>query len=173
MIQAFQFTDLPVVYEIINDSAQAYKGIIPADRWHEPYMPLNELIEQIESGVQFFCYKEDGLILGVMGIQDKQDVMLIRHAYVRTIVRNKGIGRELLTYLCQTTTLPILIGTWADATWAIAFYQRNGFHLVNPSHKNDLLKTYWHIPERQVETSVVLSNKVYHHTEKLPFTNRK
>ena len=173
MIQAFQSTDLPVVYEIINDSAQAYKGIIPADRWHEPYMPLNELIEQIGSGVQFFCYKEDGLILGVMGIQDKQDVMLIRHAYVRTIVRNKGIGRELLTHLCQTTTLPILIGTWADATWAIAFYLRNGFHLVDSSHKNDLLKTYWNIPERQVETSVVLSNELYHHAEKLRFTNGK
>ena len=157
MIRAFEPTDLEAVYEIINDSAQAYKGVIPADRWHEPYMSWGELNEQIQDGIHFWCYEEEGLLLGVMGIQPKDDVTLIRHAYVRSRARNAGIGGKLLAHLCQITTTPILIGTWADASWAIQFYERHGFTLVTGLEKDRLLKKYWKIPERQVDTSVVLA----------------
>src|SRR5450631_2467661 len=131
---------------IINDGASAYRGIIPADRWHEPYMPAAELKEQIESGVQFWIYKENDEILGVMGIQCKNSVTLIRHAYVRTKARNKGIGSQLLKRLCDLTADPILIGTWANAKWAIEFYQKHGFRLLPEDEKNKLLLTYWTIP---------------------------
>ena len=146
------------IYEIINDGASAYKGVIPADRWHEPYMPEEELSIQIGQGVEFWCYKEDDEMMGVMGIQDKGDVTLIRHAYVRSKQRNKGIGGKLLAHLASIATTPILIGTWADASWAIEFYQKYGFRLVSASEKERLLRKYWSIPERQIETSVVLSN---------------
>ena len=146
------------IYEIVNDGASVYKGIIPADRWHEPYMPEEELQAQIDAGVQFWCYKEATEILGVMGIQHKEEVTLIRHAYVRTVNRNKGIGRKLLLHLASISTSPILIGTWADATWAIQFYQKNGFRLVSESEKERLLRKYWSIPDRQIETSVVLAS---------------
>jgi len=149
--------DLTQIYEIINDAASAYKGIIPADRWHEPYMSETELQGQINDGVKFWCYLENDLMLGVMGIQDKGDVTLIRHAYVRTIARNKGIGGKLLQHLSLLTTKPILIGTWADATWAIEFYKKHGFRLVSFQEKEELLRKYWSIPLRQIETSVVLA----------------
>ena len=128
------------------------------DRWHEPYMSELELQNQIDNGVEFWCYLENNEILGVMGIQDKSDVTLIRHAYVRTRLRNKGIGSKLLLHLSQLTRKPILIGTWADATWAINFYKKHGFHLVSFSEKERLLKKYWTISIRQIETSVVLAN---------------
>jgi GNAT superfamily N-acetyltransferase len=150
--------DLPVVFEIINDSAQVYKGVIPADRWHEPYMPLAELESEIAKGVRFYGYKCDGRILGVMGIQDVKDVTLIRHAYVRTECRGQGIGRALLEHLSRLGERPILIGTWKAAAWAIRFYEKNGFALVGNEEKNHLLRTYWTIPERQVDESVVLVN---------------
>jgi N-acetylglutamate synthase-like GNAT family acetyltransferase len=151
--------DFSEIYEIINDAASAYKGIIPEDRWHEPYMAKDELQGQIDDGVEFWCYQEEGMILGVMGIQDKGDVTLIRHAYVKTKARNKGIGGKLLRHLGELTTKPILIGTWADATWAIDFYKKHGFRLVSFEEKERLLRKYWKIPLRQIETSVVLAGQ--------------
>ncbi len=149
--------DLPVIYEIINESAAAYKGVIPADRWHEPYMPMSELESEIAKGVRFYGWGSDqGLIVGVMGIQDVKDVTLIRHAYVRPECRRHGVGRALLEYMTQLTARPILIGTWRAADWAVRFYQQNGFALVEEAEKNRLLRTYWTIPDRQIETSVVL-----------------
>ena len=151
-------SDFKVIHEIINDAASAYKGVIPADRWHEPYMSEKELRTQIDQGVAFWCYKEHGVIQGVMGIQDRKDVTLIRHAYVRTAVRGKGIGSRLLKYLRELTVKPVLIGTWAEAVWAIDFYQKHGFKLLSEKEKNKLLVKYWIIPQRQVETSVVLAS---------------
>lgn len=159
MIRLSEPKDLDFIYEIINDSAQAYKGIIPADRWHEPYMTRQELTEQIEDGIQFWCYEEEDTVTGVMGIQPKGDVTLIRHAYVRSKSRNTGVGGQLLSHLCQMSSTPMLIGTWADASWAIKFYQKHGFRLLIGEEKDSLLKTYWNIPQRQVETSVVLTDK--------------
>jgi N-acetylglutamate synthase-like GNAT family acetyltransferase len=148
--------DFPVIYEIINDGAQAYRGVIPEDCWHDPYMPEQELRKQIADGVQFWKYMEDENVTGVMGLQLKNDVTLIRHAYVRTSERNKGIGGKLLRHLCAMTQTPILIGTWSDATWAIEFYKKHGFRQVSTKEKDRLLEKYWSIPKRQVETSVVL-----------------
>jgi GNAT superfamily N-acetyltransferase len=152
--------DFIQIYEIINDAASAYKGIIPEDRWHEPYMSETELQDQIDDGVTFWCYVENDIIIGVMGIQDKGDVTLIRHAYVRTTARNKGIGGKLLRHLSKLTTNLILVGTWADASWAIEFYKKYGFQLVSFEEKEKLLRKYWSIPLRQIETSVVLSSEV-------------
>src|SRR5262245_32164368 len=157
MIRPCTDKDLPQMFSIINDAAQAYKGVIPADRWHEPYMPLDELKAQIADGIAFSGYESGGELLGVMGIQDKGDVVLIRHAYVRTSARRKGIGEKLLKHLQATTRKPVLIGTWADAAWAIRFYEKNGWHVVSRSETARLLRKYWSIPERQIETSVVLA----------------
>lgn len=153
-------TDFAAIYEIINDAAGAYKGVIPADRWHEPYMPEEELRNQIQDGVEFWCYANNEQILGVMGIQEKEDVTLIRHAYVRTTARHKGVGGKLLQHLREMTMKPILIGTWADAIWAIEFYKKQGFRVVSYSEKEQLLRKYWKIPLRQIETSVVLTNQL-------------
>jgi len=158
MIVKSEPTDFNEIYLIINDGASAYRGIIPADRWHEPYMTAAELKEQIDDGVQFWIYRQDDEILGVMGIQHKDPVTLIRHAYVRTKDRKKGIGSKLLQHLCDLTANPILIGTWADAKWAIEFYQKHGFRLLLEGEKNKLLQKYWTIPVRQIETSVVLAS---------------
>jgi GNAT superfamily N-acetyltransferase len=161
MIVPGKKTDIKDIFTIINDAALAYKGIIPEDRWHEPYMSEQELQGQIDDGIQFWCYLENDSIIGVMGIQDKSDVTLIRHAYVRTIARNKGIGGKLLNHLSELTTKPILIGTWADATWAINFYKKHGYNLVSHDDKERLLRKYWKIPIRQIETSVVLASSNY------------
>lgn len=161
MIFKCEQTDLKDICDIINDAAGAYKGIIPADRWKEPYMPEEELQNQIDEGVQFWCWKEKGEMMGVMGIQFKTEVTLIRHAYVRSVYRNKGIGSKLLAHLASIAETPVLVGTWSAATWAIDFYQKHGFRLLSRSETNDLLKKYWSIPERQVETSVVLANKAW------------
>ena len=158
MITKSKQKDFDSIYEIINDAASAYRGIIPADRWHEPYMTKEELEKQMEEGVQFWKYNEDDKILGVMGIQFKGNVTLIRHAYVRTLERKKGIGSKLLEHLCTSATTPILIGTWADAKWAIKFYQKHGFRLLPEEEKNILLQQYWSVPLRQIETSVVLAS---------------
>lgn len=149
-------SDLKVIFEIINDAAQAYKGIIPENCWHEPYMPIEELRRQIDDNIVFWGIEQNGELIGVMGFQDKGDVTLIRHAYIRTQARNQGLGTKLLRYLEDMTDKPILIGTWADATWAILFYEKNGYRLVTKQEKNHLLKKYWSIPELQIETSVVL-----------------
>ena len=149
-------SDVPSIFDIINQSALAYKGVIPADRWHEPYMPLAELQAEIVKGVRFFGCRVDGRLVGVMGIQDVQDVTLIRHAYIRPECRRQGIGHKLLETMRRLTTRPILIGTWKAASWAIDFYEKNGFKLVDEEEKKRLLRRYWTIPERQVEESVVL-----------------
>jgi GNAT superfamily N-acetyltransferase len=159
MIRASGPGDLPVVFAIINAAAQAYRGVIPADRWHEPYMPREELEREIAAGVAFFVFEEDSRVAGVMGIQDKDEVALIRHAYVAPAVQRRGIGRALLRHLERLTDKPVLIGTWAAATWAIDFYVRNGFSVVSREEKNRLLRRYWSIPERQIETSVVLADR--------------
>jgi len=146
------------MYAVINEAAQAYRNVIPADRWKEPYMPRVELQHEIADGVAFWCFEEQGKLLGVMGIQEVQDVTLIRHAYVRSDQQRKGIGSRLLRHLLSQTQRPTLIGTWADATWAVRFYERHGFRLVTEDEKVRLLHRYWSIPERQVETSVVLAD---------------
>ena len=148
--------DFEAIYSIVNDAAQAYRGIIPADRWKEPYMPREELRHEIGQGVRFWGYEEHGELAGVMGIQDVLDVTLIRHSYVRTHMRRKGIGGRLLEFLLEKADRSVLIGTWADAVWAIDFYEKAGFGCVSEAEKNRLLKKYWSIPDRQVETSVVL-----------------
>ena len=158
MIEKCETEDFNTIHEIINDGAQAYRGVIPEDRWHDPYMPEQELRKQIAEGVEFWKYTEDGKITGVMGIQFKNEVTLIRHAYVRTVERSKGIGSKLLQHLSSLTSTPVLIGTWANAKWAIAFYKKHGFRQVSKEEKDKLLVRYWSIPERQVETSVVLAS---------------
>lgn len=161
MIRVATENDFNAIYTVINDAAIAYKGIIPEDRWHEPYMTKQELEQQIKEGVLFSCFLDDGKIIGVMGIQDKGDVDLIRHAYVLTTQRKRGIGSLLIHHLLKDKKKPMLIGTWKAATWAIDFYKKHGFNLVTEEEKNVLLKTYWNIPDRQVETSVVLADKSY------------
>jgi len=150
--------DFVLIYRIINDAAGAYRGVIPADRWKEPYMDEEELRREISEGVLFWGYEERGELVGVMGIQHVKDVTLIRHAYISTPQRNRGIGSQLLSFLRGETTHPILIGTWADAVWAIRFYEKHGFRQVSPEEKGRLLRTYWSVPERQIETSVVLGD---------------
>ena len=156
MIRQCNSGDFEAIYTIINDAAEAYKGVIPEDRLNTPYMTKDELQHEIDDGVVFWGYEDDGALVGVMGIQDVKDVTLIRHSYVRTARQNEGIGGRLLSELREKTGRPILIGTWADAIWAIRFYERHGFRLVSSEEKDRLLKTYWSIPERQIETSVVL-----------------
>jgi GNAT superfamily N-acetyltransferase len=151
-------SDVPEICAIINQSAQAYKGVIPADRWHEPYMPRAEVDAEIARGVTFFGCRDAERLVGVMGIQHVKDVTLIRHAYVRTECRGQGVGQELLQHLAQLTDRPVLIGTWKAATWAIRFYEKNGWQLVEEAEKKRLLQTYWTIPDRQVEESVVLKD---------------
>jgi GNAT superfamily N-acetyltransferase len=147
-----------VISEIINAAAEAYRGVIPADRWHDPYMSLLELDSGISAGVAFWAYDREGDVIGVMGIQPVRDVDLIRHAYVRPGNQRRGIGAALISHIRSMSSRPMLVGTCAQATWAIAFYQRHGFELVSAEQKTALLKTYWTIPERQIEASVVLAN---------------
>jgi GNAT superfamily N-acetyltransferase len=158
MIRTCDPSEFEIIYEIINDAAQAYRGVIPEDRWKDPYMPRKELREEIDEGVVFWGYEEEDRMLGVMGLQPVQDVYLIRHSYVRNARRNQGIGGKLLSHLKAQTDRPLLVGTWAAIYWAIRFYEKHGFRLVSPEEKNRLLKKYWSIPDRQVETSVVLAD---------------
>ena len=146
------------ILAIVNAAAEAYRGVIPDDCWHEPYMPARELESEIAAGVEFWGYEADNALAGIMGIQPVRDVDLIRHAYVLPAHQRHGIGAALLQYLRQRSTRPMLIGTWAGAEWAIRFYRRRGFELVPPERKTALLKTYWTVPDRQIETSVVLAN---------------
>jgi GNAT superfamily N-acetyltransferase len=132
--------------------------VIPADRWHEPYMSAAELDAEIASGVEFSGYEADGRLLGIMGIQPVRDVDLIRHAYVRPAIQRRGVGAALLAHLRRTTSRQVLVGTWAAADWAVRFYERHGFVRLPPQRAADLLRTYWDIPERQIETSVVLGS---------------
>lgn len=148
--------DVPAIFEIINQSATAYKGVIPDDGWHEPYMPMEQLLVEIRRGVKFFGYRLEGRLAAVMGLEDVQDVTLIRHAYVRPECRRHGLGRALLAALCTLTDRPVLIGTWKAATWAIRFYEKNGFAVVGREETRALLDRYWAVPDRQKEVSVVL-----------------
>jgi len=159
MIRSCDDRDFDQIWSIVNDGAQAYKGIIPPDRWKDPYMSRAELLHEIDDGVEFSGWEEAGGLVGVMGVQRVQDVSLIRHAYVRTSNRNQGIGSRLLKHFESVTQTPILIGTWADAAWAVRFYEKHAFKMVNSRQKDLLLRRYWKIPERQVETSVVLADR--------------
>jgi GNAT superfamily N-acetyltransferase len=161
VIRSCDAADVPAMYAIINDAAQAYKGAIPADCWHEPYMPMDELVREIREGVLFWGYESGGALAGVMGIQDRGEVSLIRHAYVRTAERRTGIGAKLLRHLEGTTRKPILIGTWKAAAWAIRFYEKNGYQLLPRRETERLLRKYWNISERQIKTSVVLANSTH------------
>jgi len=157
MIRGLLPSDFDAILNVINDAAQAYKGVIPDDRWKEPYMSAEELKEEIEAGVQFFGWVEDEHLLAVVGIQPIKDTTLIRHIYVLAECQRRGIGTRLVKYMMGLAQTPeILVGTWADATWAIRFYEKHDFKLVSPEEKDKLLRAYWNIPERQVETSVVL-----------------
>ncbi len=161
MIRRCAEADFDAILAIVNEAARAYGGVIPADRYHEPYMPAEELRGEIDAGVEFWAWEETGALLGVMGVQDVQDVTLIRHAYVRTADQGRGIGARLLAQLRAQTTRPLLIGTWADAAWAIRFYRKHGFELTSAAQKAALLRRYWSIPERQIETSVVLAERTW------------
>ena len=156
MIRRCAEADFEAILAIVNEAARAYDGVIPADRYHEPYMPAAELRGEIEAGVEFWAWQEDGALLGVMGIQDVEDVTLIRHAYVRPADQGRGIGAGLLARLRHRGARPLMIGTWADAAWAIRFYEKHGFELAPAEQKSALLRRYWSVPERQIETSVVL-----------------
>ena len=158
MIRRCDNGDFELIWAIINDAAQAYKGIIPADRWAEPYMPAEKLWHEMDDGVVFWGWEEEGALKGVMGLQQVQDVTLIRHAYVLKSNQNRGYGGFLLSHLQELASSPVLVGTWADAAWAIRFYKRHGFELVSQHEKEMLLRKYWTIPERQIETSVVLAD---------------
>jgi N-acetylglutamate synthase-like GNAT family acetyltransferase len=159
MIRKSLDNDFAAMLAIINDAARAYRGVIPADRWHEPYMPADELSKEIASGVVFWVAEQEGQLAGLMGMQDKGDVALVRHAYVAPATQKSGVGTTLLRHVQSLTEKPILIGTWAAAAWAIEFYRRNGFTLVSTAQKDHLLQKYWSIPVRQIETSVVLADR--------------
>jgi GNAT superfamily N-acetyltransferase len=150
--------ELTALLAIINAAAAAYRGVIPDDRWHDPYMSLDALRADIAAGVTFWGYEADGVLVGVMGFQPVRDVDLIRHAYVMPGSQRGGVGGALIARLRRQSTRCMLVGTWAAADWAIRFYQRHGFALVTPAQKTVLLTTYWNIPDRQIETSVVLAN---------------
>ena len=149
--------ELTTVLAIVNAAAAAYRGVIPPDRWQEPYMSQAELRREVDAGVAFWGYEADGALVGVMGIQSVQDVDLIRHAYVLPGYQRRGVGSVLLEHLRGRSTRPMLVGTWGAAGWAIDFYRRHGFELVPAARAAELLRRYWSIPERQVETSVVLA----------------
>ncbi len=153
-------SDQAAIDEVINDAARAYQGVIPADRWKEPYMPREELESEIAHGVVFHGAFEGPQLLGVMGLQAVRDVVLIRHAYVRTRSRRQGIGAALLSHLLEATQGPVLIGTWAAADWAIRFYEKHGFRLVGAEEKDRLLRTYWTVPDREIVESVVLARRL-------------
>ena len=147
------------ILSIVNDVAEAYRGVIPDDCFGDPYMSSEELAREIAAGVRFYGLAEDGELLGIMGMQDVGDVTLIRHAYVRPAEQRRGIGRQLIEHLLGLADRPVLVGTWAAAYWAIAFYEASGFKQVTPQAKDLGLRRYWDIPERQVETSVVLADE--------------
>jgi GNAT superfamily N-acetyltransferase len=159
MIRMCNERDFNTIHAVINDAAQAYKGIIPVDRWKEPYMSEDELRHEMVAGVVFWGYEEAGELIGVTGIQQVRDVTLIRHAYVRSARRNQGIGSRILSHLLELTKRPVLVGTWADAIWAIRFYENHGFRRLSDEEKERVLRAYWTIPERQIQTSVVLADE--------------
>jgi GNAT superfamily N-acetyltransferase len=160
MIRPVQASETEALLDIINAGAQAYCGVIPEDCWHEPYMSFRELNSELQAGVSFWGWEDGGGLVGVMGRQDLGEVILIRHAYVHPGWQRRGIGARLLTHLLAGVDRPVLVGTWAAAHWAIGFYAKNGFSLVSHQEKERLLRTYWTISDRQVETSVVLEKSL-------------
>lgn len=158
VIRRSSASDLAAIRDVINDAAEAYRGVIPEDCWHEPYMPGEHLARELQDGVEFWGYEEEGVLVGVMGLQDRGEVELIRHAYVRTAQQGAGIGTHLLAYLRGLSSRPLLVGTWAAATWAIRFYERNGFRLLPRAEGDRLLRRYWRLPEQQIVTSVALAD---------------
>lgn len=158
MIRPCTEADFESVLSIINDGAEAYRGIIPEDRWKEPYMSADELRHEISTGITFSGAESGGGLVGVMGIQPVEDVILIRHAYVLSARQKNGVGSDLLVHLIDNAPRPVLIGTWKAARWAIRFYEKHGFGLIEGDEKDRLLQTYWRIPARQVETSVVMAD---------------
>ena len=161
-MRACREDDFEQIWSVINDGAQAYRGVVPADCLSDPYMPKDSLRRDIDKGVTFSAVEEDRKIVAVMGLQRVNDVTLIRHAYVRSDRRNRGLGGQLLSHLRELATGPILIGTWTDAAWAIDFYRKHGFELVSQAEKEKLLRTYWTISDRQIETSSVLADQEWH-----------
>ncbi|MFD0711457.1 GNAT family N-acetyltransferase [Paenibacillus sp. GCM10027626] len=159
MIRLCNHHDVERMFHIINDSAAAYKNVIPAELYHVPYMSWEEFTDEIANGVIFWGFDQNGALQGIMGIQEKEDVLIIRHAYVLTAQRGKGVGKELLRHLKEHASKPMLIGTWAGATWAIAFYEKEGFTLVSDQEKDDLLRKYWNLPEQHIENFVVLRER--------------
>ena len=160
MICRLSPSEFDSMLEVVNEAAQAYRGVIPEDRWKEPYMSAEELRKEIESGVEFYGWMEDNVLVAVMGIQLVGDVTLIRHAYVLTSRQRRGIGETLLKSLVSLArTSEVLVGTWEAAHWAVRFYEKHGFRLVSREEKEKLLRKYWNIPGRQIETSVVLKLK--------------
>ncbi len=167
MIRQCTEADVPEIFEVINDAAEAYRGRIPKDRWREPYMRAAHVRSEVASGVQFWAVEQDGMLLGVMGIQDCGAVTLIRHAYVRTDYRRQGVGSLLLKHLERLTGKPILIGTWAAATWAIDFYRKHGYRVLDRDQTVFVLEKYWTIPARQTEASVVLAGPTWEPDEEM------
>ena len=157
MIRPCSAADEAAIDAIVNEAARAYRGVIPDDCWHEPYMTRSQLLAEIAAGVTFWGWEESDGLEGVMGLQQVRDATLIRHAYVRSGRQGRGVGAALLTALVARAAGPVLVGTWAAATWAIRFYERHGFRLVSDAEKDRLLETYWTIPARQREVSVVLA----------------
>jgi GNAT superfamily N-acetyltransferase len=157
MIRKLLPSDLDAALRVVNEAAQAYEGVIPADCWKEPYMSAGELREEVGAGVEFYGWVEDDALVGVMGIQRVEGTTLIRHSYVLTEHQRRGIGGKLLEHLVILAETPeVLVGTWADATWAIRFYEKHGFKLMPRKEGEKLLRKYWNIPNIQIETSVVL-----------------
>lgn len=164
--------DFDAILAVIDDGAEAYRGVIPADCWHEPYMPAAELEREIAAGVVFWGIDEGGRLAAVMGLQEVEDVALIRHAYVRRAAQRRGLGSALLNELRARSDRPLLVGTWAAAEWAVRFYARHGFEAVPASETADLLRRYWVVPERQIETSVVLADAAWRAPRRLSPSRR-
>ena len=161
MITEYTKNDLPHILNVINDAALKYKGVIPDSCWKEPYMPKQELMSELDNGVRMFGYEKNNLLVGVMGIQEVEDVTLIRHAYTLSEYQGRGIGKSLLQYLFKINkSSSLLVGTWQDATWAIRFYMKNDFVLHTRKQTNRLLERYWQVPVEQMENSVVLENNL-------------
>ena len=158
MIRRCGKEQISIMCAIVNEAAEAYEGKIPADRYHQPYMTEQELEEEIEKGVVFYGAENDGQLVAIMGIQDRGTVELIRHAYTNPRMQGRGLGSSLLSHLLSLAKKPLLVGTWKGATWAIRFYEKHGFSRVTDLEKDRLLREYWNIPARQVETSVVLAH---------------
>ena len=157
MISEYMKSDSSKILYVINDAAIKYKGIIPDNCWHEPYMTEQELVDEFTDGVRMFGYNRNNKLIGVIGIQEIKDVILIRHAYTLTSYQGKGIGSALLKYLLKRNqNYRLLVGTWQNARWAIQFYEKFNFILHAKKQATQLLKKYWKIPLKQIKNSVVL-----------------